>query len=110
MAKYSATSAVHKTLTATTADSVTLANVSSGTGVSTPSITVVNRTGTHEIYFTISTTGTDPAEPTVGGNDAFVVPAAITSVRVPASISVVGHPAVVKLISTGAESYSAEAL
>lgn len=110
MAKYTATTAVHKTLTATTVDVVTLTSVATGVGVEEPSVTVVNRTGSAEIYFTVTATGTDPAEPTVKGANTYVVPAAISTVTKAVSTSVAGHPVVVKLISTGAEEYSVEAL
>lgn len=105
MADYSETSAVHETLTANEVDSVTLSKA--GTGfLGKPQITVVNRTGSAEIYFTVSTSSTQPAEPAVGGKNTFVLPGSIGSVSVPAADGNV----VVKLISTGAEAYSVEAL
>jgi hypothetical protein len=110
VAKQTGTIAVHATLTGTTVDVVTLAQVSAGSGVASPGITVVNRTGTDAIFFTVSATATAPAEPTVGGKNTFVVPAAITSVRVPVSPGSMGRPVVVKLVSAGAEAYSVEAL
>lgn len=110
MAKYTATSAVHKTLTATTVDVVTLTSVGSGAGEDKPGITVVNRTGTDEIYLTVSGTPTWPTEPTVKGANTYVVPAAISSLRVLVDPGVLGTDVVVKLISAGAEAYSVEAL
>lgn len=109
MAKHTGTVAVHATLTASTVDVVTLQQVASGQGVN-PGVTVVNRTGAAAIYFTVSATGTNPTEPTVAGTNTYVVPAAVTSVRVPVTPGIRGRAVVVKLISTGAESYSVEAL
>lgn len=110
MAKYTTTVSVHETLTATVVDVVTLTQVSGGSGMSSPGLTVVNRTGSDAIYFTLSAIGTWPEDPTIGGKNTFVVPAAITSVRVPLNPGSIGNPAVVKLISAGAETYSVEAL
>lgn len=110
MAKYTAATAVHATLTASTVDVVTLTDVASGAGVAKPTITVVNRSGTAEIYFTVSVTGTFPAEPTVGGDNTYVVPAAISSLSVPVYPGVSGDSAVVKVISSAAAKYSVQAL
>lgn len=99
MANYSAKTASHATLAASTPDAVTLSAVASH-------ITVVNRTGAAEIYFTLAPGVGAPVPPVVAGANTLVVPAAITSTRVPVSAGTV----TVTLISSGAEAYSVEAL
>lgn len=100
MATYTAVSEAHETLTASTVDTVTL------TG-NTSSVTVVNRTGTAEIYFTIATgTAAVPAVPTVGGANTYVLPATDCSLR----LAVGGQPVAVSLISSGTMAYSVEAI
>lgn len=66
-------------------------------------IEVLNRDGAAEVYFTVN-----GKTPTVGGNDTYVLPAAISSVEVsrPRTTSA----AVVKLISTGTPKVSVTAL
>jgi hypothetical protein len=81
----------HGTLTPNTVATVTL---DSDFG----SVEVLNRNGVAEIYFTV-----DGAVPTVGGADTEVLPAALGSVDV---ASIASGPTVVKLISTGAATYS----
>lgn len=105
MANYSAAMAVHESLTANEVDCVTLTDAGTGYGLTEPAVTVVNRTGAADIYFTVNTTGEPQDDPTVAGDDTYVVPAAISSVSVPASLGVNGSVSV-KLISTGAEAYS----
>jgi hypothetical protein len=104
MANYSAATAVHETLTASTVDQVTL----TGQAVE---VTVLNRTGTAEIYFTAGSADYPPATPSVGASNCYVMPAAIGSVtvQVPAADISVGS-LLVYLISSGAESYSVEVL
>lgn len=62
----------------------------------TAQITILNRSGTGEIYFTV-----DGSSPTVGGNDCFVS----LGSRAVNAVSAVTAPTV-KLISTGALNYS----
>lgn len=96
MATYTAVFAKHPTLTANTVDTVTL------TG-NTSSVTVVNRNGVAEIYYTVATgVGAVPVVPVVGANDTYVLPALIDSFR----IAVGGEPVVVSLISSGIPTYS----
>lgn len=100
MANYSAASGAHETLTANTVDNVTLtANPAAG-------VTVVNRTGTAEIFVTLAAGSSAPSAPTVGGANTYIVPAAICSITIPVSAGSV----VVALISSGAMSYSVEGL
>lgn len=109
MSSYSGAFAVHKTLTAGSADTVTL------TGGSTR-VRVVNRSGTDDIYFVVgqpaSTAASEaagtgdiasgPTAPTVGANDTHVVPASIGSTEVTFQAPVTE----VILISASAEKYS----
>lgn len=90
MATGSANVAYHGTLSASTVDTITVAQA----GVT---VEVINRTGTAEIYFTVN-----GATPTVGAADTFVVPSAVMSYVVTNN----GAQAVVRLISSGAEAYS----
>lgn len=87
----------HSALTAATIDTVT---------VTAPQVEVclTNRTGADEIYFTI-----DGTAPTVGGQNCFVLPAAICS-RTIQKNAFGATVAVVKLISAGTDSYSVESL
>lgn len=104
MANYSAVTAVHETLTASSVDEVTLTAPAA-------EVTVLNRTGTAEIYFTTGSADYPPGTPSVGGSNCYVMPAAVGSVTVqvqPADISV--GALLVYLISSGAESYSVEVL
>jgi hypothetical protein len=107
MANYTGTIAVHQSLAAHTVDVVTLTSVPVGRGDYIASVMVVNRTGGAEIYITAgNSTAPLPPDPVVGGNDVFVLPASISTISIP----VAGGGTVVKLISTGAEAYSVEAL
>ena len=99
MTTYAGKIAVHETLGASTVDTVELAGCR-------PSLTVVNRTGTAEIYFTVATGAKAPTPPTVSGNDCFVLPAAICSLSLPW----LEGQFIVSLISAGAEAYSVENL
>lgn len=80
---------VHGTLTANTVASHTLDGY-------TAQVTILNRSQTGEIYFTV-----DGSTPTVGGNDSFVC----LGSRAVATVSAIAAPTV-KLISTGALNYS----
>lgn len=91
--------ASHGTLVANTVATVTL---NKGAGY----VTVVNRSGSAEIYFTVAVGTNTPVAPTVGGSDTYVLPAAIGSVRVPAAFGTVA----VSLISTGTPTYSVESI
>ena len=92
MADYSGKVAVHETLTANAVDYVALSRVGAGYGRQETSVTVLNRSGAAEIYFTVSATGQAPADPTVGGTDTYVVPAAIGSVSIPVAPGVATVP------------------
>jgi hypothetical protein len=81
---------VHKTLVASTVDTVTFSK-------DCDRVEIVNRDGAAELYFT-----TDGTSPTVGGNNALVLPAAMGSYVTTA----VGGLSVVKLISSGTPAYS----
>lgn len=97
MADHTVTRSAHETLTAATIDTVT---------VSDPQVdvAVTNRGGSDEIYFTI-----DGSAPTVGGENTFVLPAAVCS-RVVSSDKFNTATPVVKLISSGTPAYSVESL
>jgi hypothetical protein len=90
MASYTATSAKHATLGASTVDTVTL-------GSDCNNVEVYNRAATVDIYFTVN-----GATPTVAGDNTYAVgPGTALLVSVPTS-----GATVVKLISTGANAYS----
>jgi hypothetical protein len=97
MASYTGVTAIHKTLAASTVDTVTL------TGCTTQ-VTIVNRNGVAEIYFTVG--ATTPPVPTVGGVNTYVIPADVSSYTVPFAGS---STVVVSLISGGIPTYSVEA-
>ena len=99
MANYSGIMAMHQTLGASTVDNVSLSHP----GIS--SITIVNRTGTSEIYVNVASGTVAPTAPTVGGANCWVIPAAICSLTIPSS-----GPVVVGLISAGAMTYSVEGI
>lgn len=91
----------HVTLTASTPQTFTLTDNSSG-------FEILNRNGAGEIY--ISYDGTNaPANPTVGGNDFDVVPAAVGAA---VQISRTGgqQPIVAKVISAAATAVSFRSL
>lgn len=106
MATQSAKVAASTTLTADVVNVVRLSGLRAGYGVSTPTVTVTNRTGAAEIWVTLSATRTDPADPTVAGADVYCIPAAITSRSFPVYGGTTSAGVVVKLISTGAEGYT----
>lgn len=81
---------VHKTLVANTVDTVNFSK-------DCDRVEIINRDGAAELYFT-----TDGADPTVGGNNALMLPAAIGSYVATA----VGGLSVVKLIANGTPAYS----
>lgn len=103
MADTTAKVAVHKTLTANAVDAVTLTEVKGPHDGAQP-----YRWGRDLLRGLANRRRTQ--RPTAGPNDTYVVPAAISSVPVSVKPGVAGNAVVVKLISTGAEAYSAEAL
>lgn len=107
MADYSATVATSQTLTAGDVDAVTLTDVGGGYGRTTPTITVVNRTGADELFITVGTANTVPVDPTVGGVDCYCIAAKVGESR---SFPASAGPVTVKVISNGAMAYSVEAL
>jgi len=86
---------VHGTLVAATVTTVTLDSDHN-------SVEVMNRSGSAEIFFTV-----DGTNPTVGGNDCDVLPAAINSIEAPAFKK---GATVVKLISSGTPTFSVRGL
>lgn len=97
--------AYHGTLSASAADIVCIVNPIG-------KVTIVNR-GTNEIYFSVGSSLSPGASPTVAGNNFFVVPGtngASVSVTVPQETSSPPLGAVIKLISSGTPGYSVEAL
>lgn len=95
--------AYHGTLDGTDVDSVTLTQSAS-------QFTIVNRAGTHEIYFTV-----DGTTPSVAGDNTYVVPAAIMALSVPVIQPAPGlgnQPPGVKvlLIAGASQTYSVEAV
>lgn len=94
MASYEENRAVHKTLTSTTVDTVTLASRAD-------SVEVINRTGTEPLYVTV-----DGSTPTAAGDDTHIVmPGGFKEIPVPAA----GSSIVVKIIGSG-NAYSVEAV
>jgi hypothetical protein len=67
-----------------------------------PRVTVLNLTGTAEVYFT-----TDGTAPTVGGNACYVLPAVISALDVDDATP--GATSVIKLISSGTPKVSVKA-
>lgn len=102
MASYSATASVHKTLTATTVDTVTL------TLDDVQVVEIINRGTTDPLFVTVGLTNAVPAAPTVLGNDTLAVPAgAVRTVRMGGSSP--GTDFLVKLIAASAVAYSVQA-
>ena len=97
MASYSGVHIKHATLTAGTADTVTLDG-------DYTSVEIINRDGAAEIYVTVDTNVT----PTVGGDNCDVLPAVIGALTLDASGY--GTPTVVQLISAGAPAYTVKGL
>jgi len=85
----------HVTLTADEVETVEL-------GINAARIEVLNRDGAAAVWFT-----TNDDDPTVGGNNTYVLPAAIGAVEVPDEVK---GPSVVKLISSGTPAVSVRAL
>jgi hypothetical protein len=98
VATVSAARATHKTLTANTVDIVTL------TADRVELLEVANRNAAGEIYFTVGSAANVPADPTVGGDDTYMIPAgmAVRNLPVPDQQT----DLVVKLISSAATAYS----
>ena len=96
MAVVSATNSVSNTLTASTVDTAVLY-------APCIKVTVTNVTGTSAIYFTVGPTSGQNLQPTVGGTNCYVLPAAIGSIDVKV-VSSVG--VVVNLISAGTPGYN----
>jgi hypothetical protein len=100
MATYAAHIATHQTLTANTADTVTL-------DVYGRYIEIVHRgSATNPIYFCV---GRSPAAPTVAGNDTLIALSTKSTV-VPWPVDSPASLAQIKLISAGAEPYSVQVL
>lgn len=93
MANYSCIAATHQTLVGSTVDHVGVTGLFQ-------QVMVTNRTGTSEIYVRLD--GTDP---TVGGQESFVLPAAVCSRVFDVDPT---HALIVRLISSGAMAYSVE--
>lgn len=94
MASYSAARAVHKTLTGTTVDTVTLAS-------SADSVEVINRSGTDPLYVTVN--GDVPTA--AGDNTHIVLAGGFKEIPVPPT----GSSIVVKVIGNG-NAYTVEAV
>jgi len=103
MANYNAYGevAVHETLAANVSDNVQI-NFAEDT-----ELTVVNRTGTAEIYFMV-TPGVQPpgTPPVVGDERCRVLPAAMDALSEPIS----SGPYVISLISASIQAYSVEGI
>lgn len=87
---------VNGTLTADTVDTVILT-------AAARTVTIVNVSGSAEIFFTISHPGGPNVQPTVGGTNCFVLPATIGSLDVRHD-GQFGN--VINLISSGTPAYS----
>ena len=97
MATYSVNTAKHAVLTPTTVDTVNLANSASF-------ILISNRTTSgNPIYFTFGDATKGVTDPTVGGDDTYIVTIGMT-VSLPGD----GTAPQVKLISTSAQAYSVQ--
>jgi hypothetical protein len=101
VASYSGNLAVHETLTGGAADQVTLSGLSGDEG-----LTIVNRSGSDELYFTYSGPGSGPSVAVVGAADTYVVPACVGSLTIPG----VSGKIIVSIISNSAVAYSVLAL
>src|SRR5438105_7200776 len=102
MASYSAAVAVHKTTGVATVDTVTLTDNGSP-------IEVINRGTVDPLH---GRAGLTPAnsvtDPTVGGDDTFVVPpGGVRTIKIPGAST--GTDYVVKLIAASATAYSVQA-
>jgi hypothetical protein len=92
--------AIHEALVANAVTTVVLNNGQN--------VKVINRTGTDEIYFNVgkNDSGNDqqvPADPTVGGDDCYVVPAVMGASE---KIEFGPGPVTVQLISASIQSFS----
>ena len=97
MATYSVNTAKHAVLTPSTVDTVNLTNPASF-------ILVSNRTTSgNPVYFTFGDASKGVADPTVGGDDTYIVTIGMT-VSLPGD----GTAPQVKLISTSAQAYSVQ--
>jgi len=97
MATYSVNTAKHAVLTPSTVDTVNLANQASF-------ILVSNRTTSgNPVYFTFGDASKGVTDPTVGGDDTYIVTIGMT-VSLPGD----GTSPQVKLISTSAQAYSVQ--
>lgn len=97
MATYSVNTAKHAVLTPSTVDTVNLANPASF-------ILVSNRTTSgNPVYFTFGDASKGVTDPTVGGDDTYIVTIGMT-VSIPGD----GTSPQVKLISTSAQAYSVQ--
>ncbi len=90
----------HGTLVAITVTEVELPNRNFGT------IEVMNRSGSAEIYFLVLNPANSSTDPTIGGENCEVLPAAISALQVNAPDPA---PVTVKLISSGTPTYSIRA-
>lgn len=99
MATYSVNTAKHAVLTPSTVDTINLANPASF-------IIVSNRTTSgNPIYMTFGDASKGVADPTVGGDDSYVVTIGMTF-----SFPGDGTSPQVKLISTSAQAYSVQVI
>ena len=97
MATYNVNTAKHAVLTPSTVDTVNLANPASF-------ILVSNRTTSgNPVYFTFGDASKGVTDPTVGGDDTYIVTIGMT-VSLPGD----GTAPQVKLISTSAQAYSVQ--
>jgi hypothetical protein len=97
MATYSVNTAKHAVLTPSTVDTVNLTNPASF-------ILVSNRTTSgNPVYFTFGDASKGVADPTVGGDDTYIVTIGMT-VSLPGD----GTAPQVKLISSSAQAYSVQ--
>ena len=97
MASYTVNTAKHAVLTPSTVDTVNLANPASF-------ILVSNRTTSgNPVYFTFGDASKGVTDPTVGGDDTYIVTIGMT-VSLPGD----GTSPQVKLISTSAQAYSVQ--
>jgi hypothetical protein len=94
MATVAKAKAYHGTLVAATVDTVTLSRVYGR-------VQVLNRGGASEIYWT-----TNGSNPTVGGDDCFVVASVVGASDTRANSQAQSNTCVVKLISSGTPTYS----
>ena len=101
MASYTGKIAVHETLTETVADTITLTGFGN-------SVTVVNRGGANEIYFTVGYVNSPPTAAVATANDNFVLPEAVCSLTVDAQSG--GGNVIVSINSAGNAEYSVELL